>query len=211
MKSFFKQYSYNMIKNLINQFAISIFGALLSMVTFVSQKTGTVWSVIVSLFSIAFYLFLIYTTTWEIGAKDRISVDVGKKKYKPLTGLWISLFSHIPVLLFSLIFIIMDLLLLIPFFKAPQLQFVIFIKNALNAVGTVAKLITDIGLNGMYLGITMTVNLPSGANLVQTWWIYFVIIIPAIVTSWVAYYTGFKNFRMIAPLFDKMNNKNKKR
>ena len=79
MKGFFKQHSYSIVKNLVNQIVISIFGAFLSII---AMKTDLL-SIIVSAFAIVFYLFLIYTTTWEIGAKDRISVDVGKKKYNP--------------------------------------------------------------------------------------------------------------------------------
>ena len=209
MKGFFKQYSYNIVKNFINQFAISIFGALLSMVTIVSSKTSNIWSIVVSIFSIVFYLFLIYTTTWEIGAKDRISVDVGKKQYKPLTGLLISLVSNIPNVIFAVILMVTDLALMIPMLSAPTTQFAASFANMLNGARLIFRAVTIIGLQGMYSGILMAINLPGGANLAHQWWMYFVIIIPALITSLIAYNTGFKNFRLIAPLFDKKKKNNK--
>ena len=100
MKSFFRQYSYSIIKMFVNQFAISIFGIVLAMATLAANNTVLTW--IVSIFSIVFYLFLIYTMTWEIGAKDRISVDVGKMVYKPFIGFWMALVANIPNLLIAL-------------------------------------------------------------------------------------------------------------
>ena len=102
MKGFFKQYSYNIVKNLVNQFAISVFGAFLSMAT-TAAKNDTL-SIVVSSFAILFYLFLVYTTTWDIGSKDRVSVDVGKKTYHSHTGLLISLVSNIPNILIAILF-----------------------------------------------------------------------------------------------------------
>ncbi len=185
MKSFFKQYSYNIVKNLINQFAISVFGAFLSMATSAADKTWL--TVSVSVFAIVFYLFLIYTTTWEIGAKDRVSVDVGKKKYHPMTGLFIALISNIPNFLIAIAFAITTAL------AAPE-----NLATNINAILRLASMI----LQGMYTGLMITVPV-AGTTLVNTWWAYFVIIIPALIASWIAYYAGFKNFRLIAPLFDK--------
>ncbi|MBQ8848907.1 MAG: hypothetical protein IJ011_01075 [Clostridia bacterium] len=191
MKTFFKQYSYNVVRDVLNQFAISIFGALLSMAT--SAAESNTLSIVVSAFAIAFYLYLVYTTTWEIGAKDRVSVDVGKKPYRPHTGLLISAVANIPKLLIAILFIVAAYLI-------PNES----IASTMEVIVRLAYMV----LGGMYTGLMMSVKISAdGATMISAWWSYFVFIIPALVVSWVAYYTGFKNFRLVAPLFDKKNKK----
>ena len=104
MKSFFSQYSYGIIKMFVNQFAISIFGSVLAMAT--ASAGNDILTVVVSVFAILFYLFLLYTMTWEIGAKDKISVDVKKKEYRPFTGLIMALIANIPNLIIATVFTI---------------------------------------------------------------------------------------------------------
>ncbi len=186
MKSFFSQYSYSMIKMFINQFAISIFGSVLSLAT--SAAENSTLSMVVSLFAIAFYLFLIYTMTWEIGAKDRISVDVGKKPYRPHTGVLISLIANIPNFLIALVY-----------------ACVYSTMGTAKLAGSIASLAMTIAmfLEGMYCGLALEIILPTGFNLWHYWWTFFLIIIPALVTSWIAYFAGFKNFRILAQFFNK--------
>ena len=190
MKSFFKQYSYNIVKTLVNQFAISVFGIMLAMAATAAKNTAL--TIFGSIFSIVFYLFLIYTTTWEVGAKDRISVDVGKKPYRPHTGLMLSLLANIPNFIIALGYTVFY-----PF------------SNQEWAANTCAVFsILSIIFEGMYRGILSVIKVaPLGQQMFTFWWSYFLIIIPALVTSWIAYYTGFRNVRLVAPLFDKKNKK----
>ena len=187
MKDFFKQYSYSMIKMFVNQFAISIFGFGLAMATIASGND--VVSLIASIFSICFYLFLIYTMTWEIGAKDRISVDVGKKPYRPHTGLLLSAIANIPNMILAVVYLI----------GAPFMQ-------SQKWAGTMngALVVVSLFMEGMYYGVIYTVTSPAeGAPMRPAWFMYFLIIIPAMLTAWIAYYAGFKNFRLVAKYFDK--------
>lgn len=180
MKEFFNKYSYSMVKMFVNQIAISIFGLMLSMAT--TNAKSTVLSIVVSAFAILFYLFLLYTLVWEIGAKDKISVDTGKKQYKPMTGLWMSLIANIPNLLFALIFAV----------SQP------FINNAgVAKFSGVISFISNI-LQGMYFGTISSIVFPSGKLLSQMWWTYFIIVIPALLTSFLAYFLGHKDFRFFA-------------
>ena len=108
MKNFFHDYSYNIVKMFVNQFAISIFGVSLTLATtqaHIESSGFDTFTLVVSIFAVAFYLFLIYTLAWEIGAKDKISVDVGKKPYRP----------HLGILLSLVVLIVVNLLLLISF------------------------------------------------------------------------------------------------
>ena len=178
MKGFFRQYSYSIIKMFVNQFAIAIFGAVLTLATAATHNSTLI--VGVSLFSVAFYLFLIYTMTWEIGAKDRISVDYGRKPYRPHTGLWLSLLANIPNLLIATLFAISQ-----PFATTQEWA------GNLHAV----LLAITIFVEGMYYGII--------SRLGHVWWMYFLVVIPALLSAWFSYYMGFKNKRFLAGYFDK--------
>lgn len=187
MKDFFKQYSYSIIKMFVNQFAISIFGFGLAMAT--TASNNDIVTLVVSIFSICFYLFLIYNMTWEIGAKDRISVDVGKKPYRPHTGLLMSLIANIPNMILALLYVIGA-----PFMHSQ--------KWAGNMNG--ALVVVSLFLEGMYYGVIYAIASPAGGEVLRpAWFMYFLIIIPALLTAWIAYYAGFKNFRLIAKYFDK--------
>ena len=190
MKEFFSKYSYGMIKMFVNQFAISIFGSLLAMAT--ATAGNDTLTLVVSGFSILFYLFLIYTMTWEIGAKDKITVDVGKKEYRPFTGLWMALIANIPNFIIAIMHTI----------AFPMMAMAQWAGN-LGAVSRFASVI----IQGMYLGLTSTVQI-AGTQMNQLWWTYFVIIIPALVTSWLAYYLGHKNFRFFARFTQAKTNNN---
>ena len=167
----------------VNQFAISIFGSMLAMATTAAENNTL--SIIVSVLSVVFYLFLIYTLTWEIGAKDRISVDIGKKKYRPHTGLLISAVANIPNFVIALVYSIGY-----PFMENHKWA---------GSVCAVVKMIT-IFLEGMYLGITTSVSV-AGQQLNYYWWTYFIITIPALLIAWIAYYLGYRN-KKFTTLFD---------
>lgn len=192
MKNFLHNYSYSSVKMFVNQFAISIFGAMLSMASTAAENdTLAFWC---SILAIVFYLFLIYTQAWELGAKDRISVDVGKKEYKPLTGLWTSVIANIP-----------NFIIAITFFFVLN----VFPMSEVAAnIRTIASLFNML-LEGMYLGVLTTIKIGE-RTLLTFWWMYFVITIPAMLTSWLAYYLGQKN-KKFTTLFDYQAPKAKKK
>ncbi len=195
MKDFFSKYSYGITKMFVNQFVMSLFGTVLAMAT-ASAGNNTmslVLTLVVSCFAILFYLFLIYTMTWEIGAKDKISVDVGKKEYRPMTGLWMSLVANIPNFIIALLYTI----------AYP-------VMDTARWAGTMAAFsrIASVIIEGMYLGLTSTIQI-AGTYMNRIWWTYFLITVPAIVTSFVAYYLGHKNFRFWALITNKKDDDNR--
>jgi len=189
MKELFHKYSYSMIKMLLTQIVISIFGLMLSMAT-VNASSGV--AIAVSIFAILFYLFLIYTLVWEIGAKDKISVDVGKKTYKPFTGLWMALVANVPNIVLAIILAIGKMFIS----NVEGKEF-----NGLGIVSVIANV-----LQGMYFGAISAIKIPSGQPLSDLWWTYFLIVIPALVTSFLAYYLGHRNFRFFGSLANKKKN-----
>lgn len=175
MKRFFHDYSYSMVKMFVNQFAIAIFGIALFTPTFKNMPT---LNLVTSIFAVVFYLFLIYILTWEIGAKDRIAVDVGKKPYRPHTGLLLSLIANVPNLLLATFCTVAEII-------NPEKQF--------WAIPTL--------LNGMYWGLIRNIRLPIDGTYVsisEFWITFYIIVVPALVTCWIAYFMGFKNIRIIA-------------
>ena len=86
-----KKYSYSAVKLFVSQMAISLFGLVLAIAC---AKIGKTMQVVTSIGAVVFYLFLIYTSMWEVGSKDKFGVDYGKSESKPLTGLYIGLLAN---------------------------------------------------------------------------------------------------------------------
>lgn len=182
VKDFFNRYSYSIIKMFVNQFAISVFGSVLAMAT--ASSGNDKLTLVVSIFAILFYLFLIYTMTWEVGAKDKISVDVGKKAYKPHTGLMLSLIANIPNFVIAGVYTV----------AYPAMERAEWAGNT-AAVARVGSIVIE----GMYLGTISTLKIGE-TYLNRLWWTYFLITVPALFVSWLAYFLGHRNFRFFAGL-----------
>ena len=195
MKDFLNRYSYNIVKLFIHQFAISLFGAGLS---FVAVKTdNAIVTLVLSGFSALFYLFLIYTMMWEVGATDKISVDVGKRPYRPLMGLYMALIANIPNYIVALVFTIIR-----PFAEVHAW--------ATGVIG-VLRVLSAVPLHGMYNGMLMV--LPLGSETVKLydfWWVYFLLTVPCLVACFLAYYLGHRNFRFSALILPRPKDEKKK-
>ncbi|MBE6633938.1 MAG: hypothetical protein E7620_06305 [Ruminococcaceae bacterium] len=174
MKKFFRERSYDMVKMFLNQFATAIFGVVLAIAA--QKAENTVLRNLTSAFAVLFYLFLLYTMTWELGFKDRASVALGSRKRQPLTGLYISLCANIPNFVFAV------------FIMLAQLMNVELISAIGGFCATAAVL-----LEGMYTGLLT--NTFMGAALHSYWWMFFIIILPALITCTVAYLLGLSDVK----------------
>lgn len=177
MKNFFSQHGYTCLKLFINQFVISIFGFSLAMTT--ASMGNDTFSIAVSVFAVLFYIFLVYNVMWEVGAKDRLSVDLGKKKKNLSTGLLIALVASIPNFIIAILYTIGY-----PFMQSQEWA------ASLCAVVKVISLFVE----GMYAGLITSISF-GGVQLSNFWFTYFVIIIPTVASVWVSYFIGFSNFR----------------
>ena len=143
MKNFFKTHSYNMIKMFLHQFGTAVFGFTLALAA-AYAKNVTLRNV-TSALAIVFYLFLLYTVTWEIGYKDKGSVENGSQKRNIWKGALISLGANIPNFLFA-IFVMLASLFNLDFF------------STLGAISSGAALI----LEGMFTGLLANqINFPK--------------------------------------------------
>lgn len=169
MKLFFKEHSYNMVKMLLNQFATSIFGLVLALAAGKAQNP-TLRNV-TSVCAILFYMFLLYTMTWEIGYGDKIAVEHEKKRRNPFTGVLISACANV-IGFVCAVCITLASLFNVAFF---------------GTLGGIATLL-DMLLNGMYVGLLA--NQVGGVPLNSYWFVWFLIILPAIAVSGIAYNMG---------------------
>lgn len=180
--SFFGRYSYTMVRLFLNQFAIGLFGAVitlaLSKIGGDNETLSDTVMIVASTLATVFYLFLTYTTIWPVGGKDRISSDAGKLSVMPMRGVLISLIANVPGLVVAILYTISEF--------AGQTG----MKLAMRVV--------TLFLNGMYYGLLA--GAPAGAadeaKLLNYWWMYFLVLLPAIIVTGVGYYLGTRNFHL---------------
>lgn len=188
MLHFLKERSYDIVRMLVYQIAIALFGISLAIATGSKDGTGGIapLQLATSILSILFYLILIYTKTWELGAADAGSIKRGEEGTTRLAGLYMALFASIPNLLLAILITLGTFLSDISFFG-----------NVGAGAATVALLI-----EGMYTGL-LAVNV-NGVPLNSMWFMWFLIIIPLVITATAAYYAGTKEFRIfpVAPKKD---------
>ena len=170
MKSFFKNHSYDMVTMLLNQIAIALFG--FTLVLAAMKINNDALRNVASIFSVLFYLVLLYIKAWDIGFKDKISVEQGKKADNPFRGALISLCAN------AINYVLAILIMLRAFLPSV---------SAFESIGGVAQAIA-VFVQGMYTGILVN---PVGGAPLNTYWIsYFIIPLPAILVCGLAYYFG---------------------
>ena len=173
MKAFFERYSYDSVRMFLSQFAISMFGFALAMSALKTESdTLLLWS---SIASIVFYLALIYGNAWKTGANDKLSIEYGKIKFNPAKGLLVSLMANSLNLLLALLIAVGTL----------------FGIGGLEGIANAIALL----IQGMYQGVLAVWKI-DGVAVNNMWWAYFLITLPAMLVSFVAYIAGAKNFHI---------------
>ena len=170
MKGFLKNHFYNMVTMLLNQLVLSMFG--FSLVLAAMKIDNDVLRNVTSIFSILFYLLLLYMKAWDIGFRDKASVEQGKTANTPFLGALISLGANAINYVFALFVMLRALL--------PSVAFI-------SSIGDVCQAIS-VFLNGMYSGLLA--NQVGGAALNTYWFVFFLTPIPAILVCGLAYYFG---------------------
>ncbi len=173
MKEFFERYSYDSVRMGLNQIAIAIFGFALGM-TAAKAESDTLM-LVTSIGAILFYLILNYGVAWRVGSRDKITVDRGRRIFKPLTGLWISLLANSVNYLLALLLTIGALT---------------GVQNLEGVPRFIAMMI-----QGMYLGVIKCIQV-LGQPINMYWWTFFLIPIPTMLVSLVGYIAGVKDFHI---------------
>jgi hypothetical protein len=175
MKQFLKNYSYDMIKTFLNQFAVAIFG--FSLVLTAGLAKNDMLRNVSSAAAILLYLFLLYTNAWGIGYRDKVSVESGRKQGSGATGALIALCANAFNFLFAILITLASLLDV----------------AVINSIGGIASFLA-LFLEGMYTGLLT--NSIGGAALNSYWFTYFLITLPAVITCGVAYLAGLHDKKM---------------
>lgn len=165
--NFFKENSYIIVKCILNQVGLTIFGFMLAMA--VGQNDSL--QLITSIFAAAFYLFLQYSMMWTIGIKEKDKVANKRIPYQPYKGVYISIFANLINFLFSILMMIGQ------FFEFE------------NVYG-IGNFITKI-IQAMYLG--MSRSLPIEFESI----FFFLAPLPTIFFCGLAYYFGVKDKRIL--------------
>ncbi|MCQ2432477.1 MAG: hypothetical protein MJ175_07735 [Clostridia bacterium] len=182
---FLKENSYNIVKCLLNQIAMMLFGLMLALAAWQNQTLP----LCASLFSVACYLFLAYQMFWELGGKDRIRVDGGRAQPALWKGFAVSAIANIPNLILGI--------LLVATHNAAMSN-----ETAGN-IYAVCNFLAR-GVEAMYLGL---IQLYSPYNPIA----FILIVFPVIVVAGAAYIIGHKNFRILGLFGIKPNLKDETR
>lgn len=183
MKAFFKRYSYTVIKLFLNQIAIALFGVGLA---FACARTGKNTLLLVSsIFSVLFYLFLQYAVIWEVGAKDGISALAKGERRNLWRGFAIAVLANSLNILLAFLCLLRD-------FASTG--------SGLQKAGGIFRAIA-LMLEGMYQGI---LAMPFRALQLHDFaWVYFAIVVPAVLVISVSYIIGSYNLHLTNILIPK--------
>lgn len=189
MLTFLKERSYDIIaKMLVTQIAIAVFGIALAIATG-SKSTSenpeivqpATMQIVTSTAAIAFYLFLIFIALWEIGAKDAGKFQRGEPGVSRLTGFYMALVASLPNFLVAICVTLGTFLSDISFF---------------SSLGGIAATI-GLLIEGMYTGL-LAIRI-GGTPLNSMWFMWFVIMLPMILTATLGYIAGLYEIRLFKP------------
>lgn len=193
VESLKSKYSYKTpVKKLIlNQFGASLLGIML----FMASRNSIPMSIVTSLFSIAFYMVICYTSMWDIGAKDRIPYDAGRAEKNLFAGTKAALFAGIPNIILGFLCTVFTI------FGGMTNSVVIIARNIAvmwecmysGLLWSIFPKTLQVVDNSMYYTYDVLPN--PQATLYMS--LYLVIVIPAVVFATLGYIAGFNNFRLI--------------
>ena len=191
---------YDIVKLFVNQIGIAIFSLVLyTAVGFIEDESLFLTvNICLSVFATLFYFALIYTASWDFGARDKIRVDGGKQSAVKYKGMLFSLVANLPNFIFALFAI-----LFMTVFLALSADW------SYSAFG-IANLFLRF-LNSMFLGILQGVFIFAKDNtnlyfLLQSIG-YFVAPIFTVIIAHLGYTLGSKEYRIFGFLKPKQQNK----
>lgn len=184
---FIKKNSYEIVRLFLNQFALAVFGLVLITAARMHAESSFDWlSLVVSICSVLFYLYILYATLLEMGGKHSIKVASGTMAADRHYGLKVMLLAQVP-----------NLVILLLMFLGWLFGFACVHADFFVGLYGVAQILLYF-LQSMYDGI-IGIILPSAVgalNCFLVWLAYLFSVIPAVLVAWVSYYLGLKNKRL---------------
>ena len=184
---YFREHSKLITKLFINQVGMTIFGLVLTMAVMRSTGNNPTLTVAVSIFSILFYLCLIYNVMWEEGARNIIRVNAGRMERIPCFSLKAALWASVPNLALAL-FMLVCFVFAFPFGNELALS----LYTALHII---------LGLfEAMYVGLFSAILEVFPATETQSLMacvLYFLSSLPMMLVSMLAYFLGERNIYLL--------------
>ncbi len=181
---FFRQNSHLIMRLFVNQIGITFFALVLTMA--VARMENDSFKLWVSIFSILFYLCLIYSVMWEAGAANAVPVEAGRMKRDRLFSLKASLFASVPNLVLAFFMLVFFLL----GFAASQ--------SWAGGVYGVLHIIAGL-FEAMYVGLFAAIleGFAGTSQQLVACLLYLASSLPMILVSVGAYALGFRNIRLL--------------
>ena len=196
MKKFFEDGIDIIIKMLVTQLGMTMFGIMITMTAlvvpgFAGQGKNSL-TLIASITAVVFYMFLLYIHVWEKGARDKIKIDGGRLEKNNLKGLYLSLVANSLNILLGLI-------------MCATYYFIDFSKQSPSLVYQIYGIVNDVArmIQGMFIGILNYIS-PDAKAISPI--CFILITFPALFISSFGYYLGSTN-RKISKLFKQVNEK----
>lgn len=187
--NFLKQNMHRIMRVLVNQVGIIIFALIMNMTASVmGDELKPAMTLVASIFSVCFYLFLVFYAMREEGGADGIKIDAGRITYDGTHGLKIGLCATAPNYVFVLLMLI-GLLLGIEYNDAGAIA-----GGAGLGIWTAGYYITMM-IQSMFSGILKAVFdlLALSESLWAALIAYAITPLLAPVASWLGYIYGRKN------------------
>ncbi len=196
IKSLIKENSNLIIRLFVTHIGMIIFGTVLA----TASASYDNILMFVSLFSICFYMALLYVSAWEQGSKDVIRADAGRIPHRPCLGFLLGAVAS------SVGFLLVFLMLIGYFFGYAPLHS----DFGMGLYGVCRVIIAFwqapyLGLAGTFFS-TGTVYTVFGAVVTSECYylvnmlFYFLTTLPAVAFSGIGYLFGYKNFRIFSPM-----------
>ena len=169
MLNFLKENANTIVKMMVYQFGLTIFGFMLSM----SVGQNEFLQLIASIFAIIFYLFLLYSMTWTVGSKDHEKVANKRAPYVPIKGIYMSLFANAVNFVIGILYF-----------------FAYIIEGESGGLYSIIMPITKL-IQAMYLGLS--INILEDFHFVM----YLFTPVPSVLICGLAYYLGVKEISIL--------------
>lgn len=173
IKKFFVRYSYDAVKMFVDQLVLSVFGFSLATAAVLSKNDTLLW--ITSVGAIIFYMFMLYGVSWKMGDEDRKRIRRGESGGHALIGTLVSLLANSINLILAILIALGTLLGVAGLVDIPKL---IALLIHAEYQGLLAYIPIGVDAAGEMIALN------------NAWWVYFLLPIPAMLTSTVGYLMG---------------------
>lgn len=183
MKRFFEDGIDTIVKMLVTQLGMTMFGTMITMgalaVPEYQKLSRNPLCLAASIAAIVLYMFLLYIHVWDKGARDKIKIDGGRMQPCALKGLYLSLVANSINLLLGLI-------------MCATYYFCDFVNSPNALVCQIWGSSNDIArfIQGMYIGLIKFIS-PDAYT--TTPFLFIAITFPALLISTLGYYLGSNN------------------